>query len=124
MAYAIQPLPDVDAASSPRFHSSLSSLVSSPFTFQPLEDKPQNPIFERLSATRPLESLDLDAPSPSVLGALGAKLHDYETNDEDDSSSIDSIWLDAAASRIHTLQVGLQFPSSRNHVNVLYSRMN
>lgn len=123
MAYAIQPLPDVDASSSLRFHSSLSSLVS-PFTFQPLEDKPQNPIFERLSATRPLESLDLDAPSPSILGALGTELHDYETNDDDDSSSIDSIWLNAAASRIPTLQVGLQFPSSRNHIDVPYSRMN
>lgn len=123
MAYVIQPLLDIDAASSPQFHSSLSSLVS-PFTFQPLEDKPQNPIFERLSATRQLESLDLDAPSPSVLGALGADLHDYETNDEDDSSSIDSIWLNAAASRIHTLQVSLQFSNSRNRVDFSYPRMN
>lgn len=111
MAYVIQPLPDVDAASSPRFYSSFASLVS-PFTFQPLEDKPQDPIFERLSAARQLESLDLDAQSPLVLSALPTKLPDYATNYEDDSSSIDSLWLQAATSRDHILQVNLHFQNS------------
>lgn len=107
MAYVIQPLQDVDAASSLRIQSPFDNLVS-PFTFRPLEDKPQDPIFERLSAARQLESLDLDAQSPSVLNALVTELPDYETNYENDASSVDSVWLDAATYRSHTLQVSLQ----------------
>lgn len=95
MACVIQPLPDVETTGSGMFQSDLPVLVS-PFTFQLLDDKPQDPIYERLSSARQqLESLELDAPLRPVFDELPSS----DTSVDKEDSYPGDLWLDTVSSR-------------------------